>query len=416
MIGLFLKQQVYQIGQEMNKATKFTVATLASMVVLWGAGVWCSGHYAEVAMTQALDALNENLERRRAGGSLNFGIKASYEQVQKSFFSQTGNIVLLPEGTDKKYRIPVEIEHGFLRLQARADFYHFLNNLLLKNGIFERDGAFASAYADVRLFPMNYSVKVKTAGSYTGAFLKAGESKFAEGSKDAKGIFSMHRSTFGEVSMILDVKNAVTPNGTIGNIYVTDLFDENSNAFGTVHAELSDMNLRNTGVDEINDLKADVVTLAGKNADSFGVQVALDVDSTKGRGQAVLSSGNFSTKALEQSGAGVGEVLASPMLLWQYFTKDEAYLTLEHLNFDVDYTSPEGQVVYGIKGQGGVTFSPSQLSLSSVNGAFSFTFENVNSQGEGVIDAIGRNIFVKNAQGYQTDIHIDNGRLSFNGK
>ena len=400
----------------MNKTTKFAVATLASIVVLWGAGVWCSGHYAEEAMTTALNALNENLERRRAGGSLNFGIKTSYEQVQKGFFSQKGNIVLLPEGSDKKYRIPVEIDHGFLRLQAKADFYHFLDNLFLKSGIFEREGASALAYADVRLFPMNYSIKVKTAGSYTGAFLKAGESKFAQGSKDAKGIFSMHRSTFGQISMILDVKNAVTPYGSVGNIYVSDLFSEASNAFGTVHAELSDMNLHNTGVDEINALKADVNTISGKDADSFGVKVALDVESTKGQGQAILSMGNFSAKALEQSGAGVGEILASPMLLCQYFTKDEAYLTLEHLKFDVDYTSPEGQVSYGINGQGGVTFSPSGLSLSSVNGAFSFIFENVNSQGESIIDAIGRNIFVKNAQGYRTDIHIDNGRLSFNGK
>lgn len=402
----------------MGKATNIAIAGVVAVVAIWAGGIWCSGHYAEQVVGKALDELNSNLERRHSSGSLNFGIKTAYEVTEKGFFSQKGNILITPEGLDHAYRVPLEIEHGFLRLKGQADLFHFLNNLFLKNGILERDSAQAQAYADFRLFPMNYNLKVKLDGKYAQSFLNTGSKHKYDvvEQKYVHGVFNMHRSTFGTISTDISAQNLFTPYGTLGSVFVRDVFEEKAQGLGNLHAELMDMNLRGTAFDELYSLKADINSLTAKMPENFGVKIKLDAKTTKGSGYAVLSAGDFSLKALDESGGSIIEALTTPLLLTQYLAQGKAWLNLEDLQFNVDFTGADGRVAYDIGGQGQLTYPAQDMSLSSVNGKFSFSFEHVNEGGEQIIDMLGRNIFVKNSAGYLTDIVIENGRLSFNGK
>ncbi len=403
----------------MAKLTKVVALGAIAIAAAWSAGIWCSGHYAETIIGKALDELNSNLERRHSSGSLNFGIKTAYEVSEKGFFSQKGNILVTPDGMDKPYRVPVEIEHGFLRLTGNADLFHFLNNLLLKSEILRRDGAEARAYVDFRLFPMNYNLSVIVDGTYSeGFFIRDEKQKYRQAgdSRRVHGFFKMHRATFGTVSTYVTADNLYTPYGSIGSVFMHDLYDEDAVGLGKVELDLNDMNLRGTAVDELYSLKADVNSLKAASAENFGIKVKLAAKTTKGEGYAVLSAGDFSSKALDETGGSIIEALASPLLLSQYLASGNAWLKLEDLKFNVDFQNPDDHVAYDIAGHGALTYPAGDIALSDVNGNFSFSFENVNAGGEKVVDMLGRNIFVKNARGYTTDIVIDEGRLSFNGK
>ncbi len=400
----------------MNKLSKCLSVAALSVAVLYGAGVWISGHYAEEIINKSLAQLNVNLEKRHQSGSLLFGIKTSYEQLEKGFFSQRGNIVLKTDTSDKEYRIPMDVCHGFLRLQSKADLFHFLNNLFLKNGILERDHAKAIAKADVRLFPMNYTLKVESSGTYSKSYLAFDKKRAVDANNDTYASLTFHRSTFGTVSVSADASNIVTSSGAIGRVFVRDVYEENSDSLGDIYTSLSDMNLHGTAFDELYGLRARVKGLSGRTADSFGINLKLIADTTKGHGSADLSAGDFSKDAIEKSGGSIVEATASPLSLLQYLVPGSGYLKLNDLDFKVNFTSPLGHVKYHIAGKGGIKYPATNLSLSDVNGRFSFKFKHVNDKGESIIDALGRNLFVKDGDGYRTDISITNGHLSFNEK
>ncbi len=400
----------------MNKLSKYLSVGALAVAVLYGAGVWVSGHYAEEIIDKALAQLNANLDKRHQSGSLMFDIKTSYEQLEKGFFSQKGNIVLKTSTSDKEYRIPVDVCHGFLRLQSKADFFHFLNNLFLKNGVLERDSAKAIAKADVRLFPLNYSLKVEGHGSYSKNYLAFDKKRAKDANNDTSASFTLHRSTFGTVSVNANASNIVTPNGLIGGVFIRDVYEEHEDSLGNIYAALSDMNLHGTAFDELYALRAKVQCLKGSTADGFGINLKLMADTTKGHGSADLSAGDFSKSAIEKSGGSIAEAATSPLSLLQYLVPGSGYLKLNDLDFKVNFTSPLGHVKYDIAGNGGIKYPSTDLSLSEVNGKFTFKFEHVNDKGESVIDALGRSLFVKDGKGYRTDISIRNGHLSFNEK
>ena len=400
----------------MNKLSKYLSVAAVSVAALYGAGVWISGHYAGEIINKSLSQLNANLDKRHQAGSLMFGIKTSYEQLEKGFFSQKGNIVLKTSTSDKEYRIPVEVCHGFLRVQSKADLFHFLNNLFLKNGILERDSARAVAKADVRLFPMNYTLKVDGNGTYSKNYLAFDKKRAADADNDTRANLTFHRSTFGTVSVSIDASNIVTSEGVIGRVSVRDTYEENNDSLGDIYAALSDMNLHGTAFDELYGLRARVQCIKGSTADGFGINLKLIAETTKGHGSADLSAGDFSKDAIENSGGSVVEAATSPLSLLQYLVPGSGYLKLNDLDFKVNFTSPLGHVKYDIAGNGGIKYPSTSLSLSDVNGRFSFKFKHVNDKGESIIDALGRNLFVKEGNGYRTDISISNGHLSFNEK
>ena len=118
----------------MKSVFKYSTVAVVTLAVLWAGGTALSGYRSQQAMDAFLDNVNSLLAQKKATKVSSKDIKAHYERTQSSFFSESGNIVIEETG-ERKISLPVNICHGFLKIDADIDFYHYLKSSLINGGV-----------------------------------------------------------------------------------------------------------------------------------------------------------------------------------------------------------------------------------------------------------------------------------------
>lgn len=330
------------------------------------------------------------------------GFKVSLRMDEDGFFGGRGAVVLRSMAPAMEFSLPLSLSYGFLNLKAEVDLQELVDRIFVRRGIIRND-ARARAELSLKLLPFNYTARLQGDGEYV----------HAPAIKPHVAL-RLHHSTFGTESAEVIGQRLMTPVGFITSLHGVSLSDEGQSP-SSLTIKASGLDLHGSSVDELRSIEAVLKTSSRSHDADVAVSADVRAETAYGNGTAELELGNFSAGDFAQGRMSLSKLVFSPFSMVRHFTGDEAYLELKDLTFDADFEADGADTTYDIKGRGRLTHRTGSLSIRDFNGGFDFNITNVNEGGERVIDAIGREIFIRDGAGYKTSIAIENGRLSYNG-
>lgn len=376
-----------------------------------------SSYYSDVKINDGLVTLNKMLEAKSSEHLLP-RLSTKYVVDEKGFFSQKGQFLITNADSGQVVSVPAEFCHGFLSLSGRADLYHFLNNLFLKKGVLDLKSE-AHALIRFRLFPLDYSLTVKVDGPYAANYLKRDPKRLTGYDKKLSASFRMHGGMTGRIDTSFDAYNVVTPDFQSDRVFLVGKNDPDSaSSFGALQFGIKGMYAHDTFYDELDDFILSLTSTADA-AGNTDVGMKIELNSSRGSLNAEGVLGKFSGEQIKAQHGLFIDLMGQPLSFPRYFTEQGGSFTLKKLEFNADYTAPEGRVQYTATAEGQLNLPRTEnivLNPEKINGSAEVRFTKVNQAAEKTIDNIGRHLFEKDADGYVSKITIENGKLLYNGK
>lgn len=330
------------------------------------------------------------------------GFKVALRLDEEGFFGGRGAVVLSSKAPLIEIALPLTLSYGFLNLKAEVELQELVDRILVRRGIV-RDDARSKAFLKLKLLPFNYTVRLQGDGEYVHA--PAIRPHVA---------LRLHHATFGSETAEVIGQRLMTPVGFISSLHGVSLSEEEKSP-SSLDIRASGLDLHGSSVDELRGIEACFKTLGKDGTSDLAVAADVTAETVYGTGSASLELGKFASADFAGGRMSLLKLVSAPFGALRRFTGDEAYLELKDLRFNADFEADGTPTTYDIKGRGRLTHRTGSLSIRDFNGGFDFNISNVNQGGERVIDAIGREIFIRDGAGYKTSISIGNGRLSYNG-
>lgn len=384
------------------KTSGICALTCGLLAACYLGGVWISASQAPKVTAAVLSEVNGRLSSGADPILSSGGFKASLRMDEDGSFGGRGVVILSSMVPEFELQLPLSLSYGFLNIQASVDLNPLTRRIFVDRGII-RDNVSSAARLALKLVPFNYTVSLTGDAEYVHA-----------PSVRPHVTMRMHRSTFGTESTEVIGQRLMTPVGFISSLHGVSLRNEGE-APSSLELSASGLDLHGSSVDELRGFKA-MLRTADRSVSSLAVAAVVKADTVYGQGSARLELGDFSSEDFVLGRMSLPNLIFSPMRALGHFTGEAAHLDLKSLNFNADFETDGENTAYDIDGYGRLTYKTGSFSIRSFNGRFDFRFDNVNSGGERVIDAIGREIFIRDGTGYRTSVNIENGRLSYNGQ
>ncbi|HAR79733.1 MAG TPA: hypothetical protein DCR21_02775 [Succinivibrionaceae bacterium] len=401
----------------MKSVFKYSTVAVVTLAVLWAGGTALSGYRSQQAMDAFLDNVNSLLAQKKATKVSSKDIKAHYERTQSSFFSESGNIVIEETG-ERKISLPVNICHGFLKIDADIDFYHYLKSSLINGGVLSSTSS-SRGKLSLSLIPFGFNFEGSIKGDYAPGYGKQNDRlSMGENYKTLNVSFNLHQGMIGGLEGVFEARNVNTPLFRAGRVYAVSFSDKGDNSFGSIELGADELDAAGTMFEDIHDMRYEFFPENYDLKQDFYVGYNAELNSKKGVLKAHGNIGRLSSSELKQAGMQMFDLVSLPLTVNRYFTDSFGTLGLDSLKFDADYQGYEGHIVYTVDADGSISLPKGENlfnTLGRINGSFDVSFKEVNDTGKKVLESIGTNFLKKTEDGFSTKAEIRNGRIYLNG-
>lgn len=405
-----------------NKFLVFAFAVIFFLSAIWLSGVYLMSVLASKGVDNAIAYCNEILYSRYKSGTFLYKTSLRYKAKSHSLFSQRGFLEVSFQGLPNTYDIPVEINHGFLTIDAHFDFYRVLNRLLIENEVLEKNSK-ADGTLRIRLFPYTTTFVANVEGPYNKDLVMHGiiDEKFNFDDTKLKATMMLSHSNFGNDLEAFEVRHLYIPGVSAEKLYLMSTFEIKDGIQIPKSARYDVQGLKRSG-ELLSQFKSLDIRLDATDLDydrNFKLNTFIAASTQEGVLAVRGDIGKFNVDVMKAKDTSFTELLLNYKHLTNYTTQKNLYLNVEELIFNALSENSPGQMLYEGKAKGSARISASKKdlfdSLEGVSGKFTVEFSKFNEFGRDFIRNLGGTMLYEDDERFATEMTIEQGKIIFNG-
>lgn len=404
---------------------KFAACCFA--LVFFIVGVWISGVtivslYSQTGMEAALRRCNKLLYSKFQSGVFLYKISLRYIPKHKDLFSQRGFVEINFAGTDKVYDVPVEIEHGFLTMDADFDLDKVIERLLVRKMILDEKST-AKGSMHVRLLPFAISLEADVKGKYTKYVKDLGVLKDIHcltPELDVHFLFS--RNFLRQLLLAVECRNLYIPGVSADKIFFSSSYLEGDRFQLPKSARLfaSGLVIDDEFLGQLKSFDVELNVPKVRSTGDFDVDVVSIADTRSGVGMLKGQIKNLSSYLMAKKLRSWTDVVLNPNSLNSFTNKDYLQAVVSESSFDANQDTARGKLIYRATAKGEILAPKSEDGISSnltaVKGKFDVKFDHMNDFGYEFVKKVGGRLLGESKDSLVTEITIDKGKLIFSGQ
>ena len=404
---------------------KFAACCFALMVFILG--VWISGvtivsSYSQTGMEAALRRCNKLLYSKFQSGVFLYKISLRYIPKHKDLFLQRGFVEISFAGTDKVYDVPVEIEHGFLTMDADFDFDKVIERLLVRKMILDEKST-AKGSMHVRLLPFAISLEADVKGKYTKYVKDLGVLKDIHGLTPELDVhFLFSRNFLRQLLLAVECRNLYIPGVSADKIFFSSSYSEGDRFQIPKSARLfaSGLVIDDEFLGQLKSFDVELNVPKVRSTGDFDVDVVSIADTRSGVGMLKGQIKNLSSYLMAKKLRSWTDVVLNPNSLNSFTNKDYLQAVVSESSFDANQDTERGKLIYRATAKGEILAPKSEDGISSnltaVKGKFDVKFDHMNDFGYEFVKKVGGRMLGESKDSLVTEITIDKGKLIFSGQ
>lgn len=397
-------------------------ALMAFILGVWISGVAIVSSYSQTGMEAALRRCNKLLYSKFQSGVFLYKISLRFIPKQKDLFSQRGFVEISFAGTDKVYDVPVEIENGFLTMDADFDFGKVIERLLVRKMILDEKST-AKGSMHVRLLPFAISLEADVKGKYTKYVKKLGVLKDIHGMTPELDVhFLFSRNFLRQLLLAVECRNLYIPGVSADKIFFSSSYSEGDRFQIPKNARLyaSGLVIDDEFLGQLKSFDVELNVPKVRSTGDFDIDVVSIADTRSGVGMVKGKIKNLSSYLMAKKLRSWTDVVLNPNSLNSFTNKDYLQVSVIESSFDVNQDTESGKLIYRATAKGEV-FAPKSedgisKNLASVKGKFDVKFDHMNDFGHEFVKKVGGRMLGEDKDSLVTEITIDKGKLIFSGQ